>query len=493
MSENELEPGSPHRRTTPGSDTRALVEQARRAYRSWATRTGSSRTDFLRPLRSLIARNGGRLVHAVDEARAREPGETLAAEVLPLAAGCRYLERNATRILRDRHTRPRLFPIWLSRIDLRVRREPHGVVLIIGPSNYPLFLPGVQLLQALVAGNAVVVKPGRNGSAAIGVLADLLQEAGLPRGLCHVLDEAPESARSSIAAGVDKVVLTGSVATGRAVLRDLAETVTPATLELSGCDAVFVLGDADLGMVARAVAFGLRLNAGATCIAPHRLFVPEALASELTEVLVERVKAIGACEVNREVADRAAALMREAVSEGARLLAGSLPPAAPFRPVVLGDVRPAMKIARADLFCPVLSVMTVRDMEQALAFDAECPYALGASVFGDPRRARRLAERIRAGTVVVNDIIAPTAHPSAPFGGRDLSGYGTTRGAEGLLEMTRPKAILVRGGRLRPHLRPPGELDSRVFQDLLEAGHAEGLRQRLSARFRALRRMIKSR
>ena len=147
------------------------------------------------------------------------------------------------------------------------------MVLIIAPANYPLFLPGVQALQALAAGNAVLWKPAVGGTAPAEALRDVLVGCGLDPALLQVLGESPQAADDAIAAGVDKVFLTGSAATGTAVLTQLAAHRTPAVMELSGCDAVFVLPGAAIDRVAAAVAFGLRLNGSATCMAPRRLFL----------------------------------------------------------------------------------------------------------------------------------------------------------------------------------------------------------------------------
>ena len=167
------------------------------------------------------------------------------------------------------HTRP----FWLRRVTAETRREPLGVVLIIAPANYPLFLPGVQALQALAAGNAVLWKPAPGGMAAAEALRDVLVGCGLDPALLQLLDESPQAAVDAIAAGVDKVFLTGSAATGTAVLYQLAAHLTPAVMELSGCDAVFVLPGAEVERTVAALAFGLRLNGSATCMAPRRLFL----------------------------------------------------------------------------------------------------------------------------------------------------------------------------------------------------------------------------
>jgi aldehyde dehydrogenase (NAD+) len=298
------------------------------------------------------------------------------------------------------------------------------VVLLIGPSNYPLFLIGIQAVQALVAGNAVIIKPGRDGGPVAGAFAVLANEAGLPAGLLTVLDESVESGIAALQSGVNKVVLTGSVESGRAVLREAARHLIPATVELSGLDAVFVQRGADLDRAANAIAFGAKLNGGETCIAPRRIFVHDSIAETLR----------------------------------ARL----------------GDVD--------------IPITPVRDDHQALELAARSSYALGATVFGEEGAAHQFAARINAGVVVVNDMIVPTADPRVPFGGRGWSGFGTTRGAAGLLEMTTPKAVVIQRGRRLRHLEPmPGNAEE-FFIAYLAASHT----QTLAARYKGWRRFIKA-
>jgi acyl-CoA reductase-like NAD-dependent aldehyde dehydrogenase len=309
-------------------------------------------------------------------------------------------------------------------VTVEVRREPLGLVLVIAPSNYPLFLPGVQTLQALAAGNAVLWKPGRGGAAAAEAFAAVAARAGLPAGVLSILPEEPEAARQAIATGVDKVLLTGSAATGREVLAGLAHRLVPATMELSGYDALFVLPGADLDRVARAVRFGLALNGGATCIAPRRLFAPRDLAPALEQ------------RIAREL------------------------PGVPFGP---GTV----------------TITPVSGIAEALAEAARSPYALGASIFGPEEAAVALAAKVRAGVVVINDVIVPTADPRLPFGGRGESGFGVTRGAEGLLELTVPKVVAVRRARRLFHLEDPHPGDVDLFRAYLNLTHAGGLKARL--------------
>ncbi len=216
--------------------------------------------------------------------------ETIVAEILPLAESASWLARNAARVLRDRRVGSSQRPIWLGNVRSTVVREPLGVVFILGTWNYPIFLTGVQALQALVAGNAVVIKPAPGCEAITQVLLELFLDAGFPEELIERCDASVESAESIFDTGVDRVIMTGSSQSGRRVLGRLANHLTSATMELSGCDALMVLENADLDRVTAAILFGLRLNSGATCIAPRRVFVPLSLAEPLYESLTARLE-----------------------------------------------------------------------------------------------------------------------------------------------------------------------------------------------------------
>ena len=413
------------------------------AGREWAATPVADRLAVIRRARRLVAREALALAGTLE----RTAADTLVAEVLPLAEAARFLERRAARILAPVRLR-RGRPLWLLGVRAEIRREPCGVVLILAPGNYPLFLPGAQALQALAAGNGVCVKPAPGCSAPMYALAAILGRAGLPNGVLHVLDE--RSGATAVQAGFDRIVLTGSAETGRRVLAAAAATLTPAAMELSGADAVFVLPGADLGLVARCLCYGLRLNGGATCIAPRRVFVPRESAASLEAQVLALLPDIPDAAVPPGVAARLAALVQDARDAGARVAAGG-----PGRPVVLADADPGMALLQADVFAPWFALVPVDSTSAALAAAEACPYALGASIFGPEAEARRVAGLVRAGSVCINDLIVPTADPRLPFGGRGSSGFGTTRGAEGLLEMTVAKAVSTRRGRFRPHLDAP--------------------------------------
>jgi acyl-CoA reductase-like NAD-dependent aldehyde dehydrogenase len=512
------------------SSVRRAFESARAAQPAWAATPFHRRLRVLQRARHLVAAHATKLAVAATDASARPLSEALAAQVLPLADACKFLEREAGHLLAPRRVGRDGRPAWLLGVTSEVSREPLGVVLIIAPSNYPLLLPGVQLLQALAAGNAVLLKPGAGGTAAARALIGLLQTAGLDARLVGLLPESVEAAQAALDQPVAKVFFTGSFATGRQVLAQLASRAIPAVVELSGSDAVIVRTDADLDLVVDALIFGLRLNDSATCIAPRRVFVARSLATELegrlaralgghlsltpgfspvsaaarseTVSTVSRVvpKAAEAAEEREDAPDtglkpganerhaRLRGCVEEAIRQGAHLVAGALSPAgAPEFPLILAGAKPAMRLLREDFFAPVLSLITVEDDLEAVQGAADCPYALGATIFTrDLAAARALAAKLPGGVVVINDLIVPTADPRLPFCGRKQSGFGVTRGAEGLLEMTAPKVVITRRGKARPHYDPPQPGDEDLFRAYIETAHGGGVLRRLGAALRLI-------
>ncbi len=466
---------------------------AREAQPAWATAPIKARLAILRRARHLLAENAEGLARKISQSRGRPVVEVLTAEILPLLDAFRFLERRAKNILAPRRLGASGRPLWLSRVESEIRREPLGIVLLIAPSNYSLFLSGVQTIQALAAGNAVLLKPGDNGSVAGHALKQALEKAGLDERLFGVLPESPEAAQAAIEAGVDKVVLTGSAETGVQVLRQLAPHLTPATMELSGCDAVFLRADADLDLVVKALVFGLQLNGGATCIAPRRVFVPHSLAAELESRLANAFKHFPPVRIAAALNRRLLPLLMEALGQGARLVTGKIQPGGQIiGPVILAEAGPALRLFQEDILAPVLSLMVVNDEREALAFSAHSPYALSATIFSrDENAARELATRLRAGVVLINDLIVPTVDPRLPFGGRGRSGFGSTRGAEGLLEMTAAKVVSLRRGRWRPHFDPPVDEDAKIFSSYITAAHGGGWRQRATALAQLLRQLAR--
>lgn len=363
---------------------------------------------MLKALRAQIVEERPLWVAELAALRGVDEFQALVSEILPLLDAIQWLERRAHKVLRSRRPSWREQPPWMMAHRLEIHRRPHGHVLVVGPGNYPLFLPGVQLLQALVAGNTVSVKPQQGCEAPLRRLIEALYSLGLPRQRLSLLPGEVDSVYRELEARADLVVLTGSLETGRKLLPACAQKPVPVIAELSGQDLVIVAPGADLYTVNRALEWGRSLNHGNTCMCPQRVWLP------------------GGWEVESQLPTR-----------------------------------------------------HYQDISQVHQWLTEEKYGLGISLFGPPDWVSELLPHCRSGFVTVNDIIAPTADPRAPFGGRGLSGYGVTRGEEGLLAMTYPQAVFINRGP-RFHLWPPSGREMALMQAYTDFHHG-GLWRRCRA------------
>lgn len=488
-------PDDPQKNNEPQHDGSQIDAAFAAAYQSqlrWSQLTVRARAKIIGQLASKIVDEREQLHRLLELPMRAGYRETVTSELLPLADAAKWLSRYASRTLATRYLDGGGSPFWLGRLRSVVHRAPHGLVLIIGTWNYPIFLTGIQLIQALVAGNAVAVKPAPRCEAVVRHLVKLLIACGVPQSLIVLLDSSVDAAKSAMQIGVDHVVMTGSSQSGRAVLSQAIPSLTSATLELSGNDAVYVLPGADLHRVCDLLRFGMRLNGGATCMAPRRVFVPHKTCEVFYRLLAERLsdpeqrdwRTSIAASTYRRLWDG----VGDALNQGARIFSGeSRQPNSVSGPepdwiatghLVLTDVQTDMKLYREEIFAPLVMIVPVENWSDALKADSQCPYALSASVFGPLEDALRLVPLISAGTITINDLIVPTADPRLPFGGRGESGFGVTRGIEGLLSMTVPKVVSTRLGSWLPHSALPAEGDEQLLDGLLQFGHGKGWRRR---------------
>ncbi|MEM9587804.1 MAG: aldehyde dehydrogenase family protein, partial [Planctomycetota bacterium] len=445
-----------------------------------------------------LAQRANELIQAVESQQRTDPVETITAELFPLCDALRWISRRGPRVLADRRVGWRDRPLWLVGISSRVVRDPLGRVLILGAWNYPLFLPGVQAAQALAAGNQVLLKPAPGAELATQLMVDCFYDEGIAKQDLKCLPSDVSAAQQAIQSGVDLVVLTGSATTGRKVLGATAPTLTPSIVELSGCDGVIVLPGFDPDRLISAIQFGLNLNSGATCIGPRRL-IPALPLDELKTLrwqLRQQLTASTTHTVHPSAVPPVIAAIESARDDGLRPLTlpqdaspadsvaalneviGGLRERSEKKPLILDDVAANASIASSDLFAPILSIVPVSDQQEAIDAVNQCQYRLAASVFGRNDDCQRVASQLAIGCVTINDLIAATADPRLPFGGRGESGFGVTRGPEGLLAMTHPKVVITRRGRLAPHLSPRNDGDENLLRGALEFQHGATLRQR---------------
>jgi acyl-CoA reductase-like NAD-dependent aldehyde dehydrogenase len=470
------------------------IDRARIALRGWSSNFMlRHRLTNVDRFRLLLVEHCDTVCAAVSQDLGKPTAEVLAGEVLPTADACRFLLRNADRLLRSRRVPSAHRPLWLWGQRDTVHRVPRGVVGIIGTWNFPLLLNAVQILQALVAGNAVVWKPSELAPTVAWLLHKLLVQAGFPADLVQMLPATREMGPVLADAGVDHIVFTGSAAVGRKLAARLGERLVSSTLELSGCDAQIVLEDADVTLAARAAWFGCTINRGQTCIAVRRSFIHRSVYPAFCEALRIQAKPQPMKLALAAQADHAQRLVANAVAEGGRLLLEPAPAHdGSCAPAVVIDARPEMALCRESTFAPVLAVLPFDSIDDALRMERSCPFALGASIFTrNPSFHQRLAGRLRAGVVTINDVVVPTAHPATPFGGRGDSGWGVTQGEEGLLEMTVPQTVSVRAGTFRPHYDSgdPAKLAAQedLLRGLMQARHASTLLARLAGWWRLIR------
>jgi len=344
-----------------------------------------------------------------------------------------------------------------------VVREPVGVVAAITPWNYPLHQVVAKVAPALAAGCTVVVKPSELAPLTAFLLAEVMDEAGLPPGVCNLVTGLGPVVGEALATspGVDMVSFTGSTAAGRRVAALAAGSVKRVALELGGKSPAVILGDADLGRAVTGVVTAAFLNAGQTCSALTRMLVPRPLLAQV-EALAAQVAAsytVGDPRVegtrmgplvSAAQRERVRAYIRRGVHDGARLVAGGpeVPTGADgapldrgffVRPTVLSDVANDMAVAREEIFGPVLCILAYDSEEQAVDMANDTMYGLAAAVWsGDADRALGVARRLRAGQVEVN---GGTFNPLAPFGGYKQSGNGRELGRQGLEEYLEVKSI----------------------------------------------------
>ncbi len=438
---------------------------------------GAVRHEIASSVDSLIA--SSRSAQRIDDV------ETVASELIPLCDALGWIARRGPRTLASRRVGFSGRPLWMWGVRSIVERIPLGRVLILGTWNYAILLSGVQSAQALAAGNTVLLKPAPGSEDVTTNLADAFFAAGVPAEALQILDSSTAAAQAAISAGVDLVVLTGAASTGRAVLRQTAEQITPAIVELSGVDAVVVLPSADKQRVVDALCFGLLFNSGATCIGPRRVFTVdqphepvwlERLLSRLREADEMVVHVAARASVTEQLAS---AFRAGAVDLVGRFDAGEFQRSGRMAAVVLSNIPADHRILQTDLFAPVMSLISDVNEKTVIEKINSNRYRLAASVFGQHAAATKIAAQLNVGSVAINDLIAPTADPRLPFGGRGESGFGVTRGPEGLLAMTTPRVISTRRGRITPHLSPRNVTDAELLTGALQMKHASGFGKRL--------------
>jgi len=383
--------------------------------------------------------------------------EAISMEIVPTLDTMHYFARASEDLLRPQKID--IGQYGLMGRSSRLVFKPLGVIGIISPWNFPLATPADEVVMALMAGNAVVLKPSELTPLIALKIGEIFNRAGLPAGLLEVCTGDGSTGSALIDARVDKIMFTGSVATGKRVAEAAAKYLTPVVLELGGKDPMIVLDDANIENAARGAVWGAFANSGQACASVERCYVHESIAQKFIDLVVDQTRALkqglgteASVDVGAMTNERQRAIVEEHVSDavqrGAAVLTGgrrgSKSEGFFYEPTVLTAVDHSMLIMRDETFGPVLPVMTFKTDEEAIKLANDSVFGLTASVWTkDIARGRRLAERIDAGTVMVNEVVYTHGIAQTPWGGVKESGYGRTHGRMGLLELVTPTHIHV--------------------------------------------------
>ena len=460
-------------------DVRRAHERAREAQRDWARLSPAERAKpFLRLADALNERRDEILdIIQLETGKARRHALE---EFLDVSLCSLYYARRAPGLLKPKR-RQGMLPA-LTRVQ--ELRHPKGVVALIAPWNYPFALGASDIAPALMAGNAVIHKPDTQTCLSSLWVLDLLISLGLPRNLWQIVVGDPAEIGDPLMEQADYVSFTGSTRGGRAIAEKVAPRLVGYSLELGGKNPMIVLDDADVERTARGALRACFTNAGQLCISIERMYVHEAIYDRFVPRFADLVNGMrlgtelsfdvemGSLTYPRQL-EAVTRHVDQAVKAGATVLAGGRPrpDIGPlfYEPTVLTDVTTAMDLCANETFGPVVSIYKVASEEEAIERANDTEYGLNASVWTkNTARGRRVAARIRAGSVNINDGYgAAFASYDAPMGGMKQSGVGRRHGAEGLLKFTEVQTI---ASQHIADLEPPGSLSYAKFADFMTSG-----------------------
>jgi acyl-CoA reductase-like NAD-dependent aldehyde dehydrogenase len=437
------------------TEVRAAVARARAAQPEWNAWGVANRIEFLRRFQQLLLARKSDVARRITLEVGKPVVEALLTEVLVVLDAARYLIDHSFAILREENLVHG--NLALKTKSGRILHEPYGVIGIISPWNYPFSIPATEAMAALVAGNTVVLKPSELTPLMAIELQRLFREAGLPDDVFQVLPGEGATGAALVESRIDKLVFTGSVATGKRIAEFAAARLLPVVLELGGKDPMLVIEDAEVDVAASGAVWSAFMNAGQTCLSVERCYVHQSMYRDFLDACVEKTRKLrlgngldASTEIGPMIHERQVRIvemqLEDARHRGARTLTGGarLRDLGPtfFAPTVLADVDHSMRIMQEETFGPVLPIAPFRDDEEAIRLANDSEFGLAASVWtSDRSRGEAVARQLHAGTVMVNDAISCFSISEAPHGGVKASGIGRTHGRWGMDEMLRVKYL----------------------------------------------------
>ncbi|MCB9437235.1 MAG: aldehyde dehydrogenase family protein [Anaerolineales bacterium] len=429
----------------------AAMQKARTAQPAWAARPIEERANLLRDIQHQLYHHRQEVVDMVVKEQGKSAHEALLVEVLTSLEILGYFRKTAPKVLKPR----RVFAHVLLHRRHVIQHEPHGVVLVISPWNFPVYLSIPPIAAALVAGNTVIFKPSEYATQTSALVSKLIHDAGIPADVFQTINGYGDVGAALIEAHPDKICFTGSERVGRKIATTAGEKLIPVTLELGGKDAALVMDDAQIDRAARDILWAGTVSAGQACASIERVYVMRSVADQLIDKMQHYMDAFirtgpgtlstttyGAITTPFQfkiIQDQ----LDEAKQSGVQVFEGKHVAEGQFcAPTLVIDPADELKVMREETFGPVIAIQRVDSEAEAIARANNNAYGLTASIWTSNReRGLRIAKQLHVGSVSINDHIMSSQTPEMPWGGVKASGYGRTRGHEGLLEMTVTKSV----------------------------------------------------
>lgn len=451
---------------TSAEDVAAAVAKARETSKAWATTNFDERARLVMRAREIVLSEMDEIAKLISAETGKPVSEAISMEIVPVLDLMQFFARKAKKILRPRRVGIGLYSLLGRRS--KIIYKPWGVVGIIPAWNYPFSIPLGEAAMALMAGNTVVIKPAESTSLTGMKIGEIFAKAAFPEDVVTIVTGAGETGAALVAVAPDKIMFTGSVATGKKIAEESAKHLTSTVLELGGKDPMIVFADANVELAAKAAVWGAFCNAGQSCSSVERLYVESSVTEKLTKLIVSETKqlkqgigtddevSVGAMSSERQIKIvedhvedfRRAGAKIETGGRRASSLAASGDTdknvRAPlfYEPTVITGATNEMRGMREETFGPTLPIAVFETEEQAIELANDSEFGLTASVWsGDRAKARRVAARIDAGTVTINEVLYTHGIGQTPWGGFKNSGRGRTHGIEGLFELVQPQHI----------------------------------------------------
>jgi succinate-semialdehyde dehydrogenase/glutarate-semialdehyde dehydrogenase len=465
-----------------GEDARIAVEKSRAAFETWRTTSFKERARFVMKAREVILKEMDDIARLISAEVGKPFGEAISTEIAPVLDLMQYFARNAARMLKPEKIN--IGQLALMGRSSKIVYQPLGVVAIISPWNYPLAIPLGEVAMALMAGNTVVLKPSELTPLVGLKIGEIFEKARLPENVLQIITGDGRTGAALVESAPDKIMFTGSVATGKRIAEAAAKNLTPVVLELGGKDPMIVFDDANLELAASAAVWGAFCNSGQTCASVERLYVQNTIADEFTRLVVEKTRNLRQDSGAKETTDVGAMISENQMKiveshvesfaeEGAKILTGGRRNAnfagMFFEPTVIADAKNSMRGMRDETFGPTLPIAVFESEEEAIKLANDSEFGLTASVWTkNVQRGERVARRIEAATVCVNEVLYTHGIAQTPWGGFKNSGSGRTHGAQGLKELVAAQHIHVNRTAFVPNIwwMPYGATAIETFRGL---------------------------